>query len=112
VIVNVDERDLLAVFHIQGSVDTLSSEDLLQEFMVRIQTGRCRLVVDLSQVDYLSSAGLRSILTALKESHQEGGDLRLVAPQPRVAQILELAGLTPVLKTYGSIEEGVASFSN
>ncbi len=111
-IVSVDERGLLAVFRIEGSVDTLSSEDLTEEFLARIQRGHCRLVVDLSQVDYLSSAGLRSILTALKESHQEGGDLRLVAPQPRVEQILKLAGLDTVLKSYTSVEEGVASFSN
>jgi anti-anti-sigma factor len=98
------------VVTISGSVDALTSADLTRELIAQIEAGRQQILLDLGKVDYMSSAGLRSILAALKESRQHGGDLRIAAPQPGVAKILKMSGFNNILKVFESAAEGVESF--
>ncbi len=74
--------------------------------------GHSRIVLDLSGVSEMSSAGLRVIISAAKllRNERTGGDLRLVAPGERVVQVLELAGLQSVLRVYRSSDQAIASF--
>lgn len=71
----------------------------------------CRVVIDLSGVSDMSSAGLRVIISAAKRfRRRDGGDLCLAAPSKRVVDVLDLAGLLPVLCVHGTREEAIASF--
>jgi len=57
-------------------------------------------IVDLSNLEYISSAGLRAILAALKRANASGGKLVLAAPRPSVVEVFEISGfitLAPVL---------------
>ena len=99
------------VVSISGSVDALTAQEVTSYLSSKIAGGQHHLVLDLGQVDYMSSAGLRAILSALKESRQEGGDLRLAAAQPGVEKILKLSGFTNILKSFPSVDEAVQSFS-
>jgi anti-sigma B factor antagonist len=76
-----------------------------------VEAGWNRLILDLSQVDFMSSAGLRAIVTILKECRQRGGDLRLVGPNAAISRILEMTGFSDVMQIYGNIEQAVASFT-
>jgi anti-sigma B factor antagonist len=64
----------------------------------------------LSQVGYMSSAGLRALLAALKEARQQKGDFRLAAVQDNVRQVLEMSGFTGIFQVFATVEEAVASF--
>lgn len=108
--ITVDERNGVSVVSVAGSVDALTADTLLDSFQQQLQKGSGRLVADLEQVDYASSAGLRTILVALKESRQQGGDLRLAAVQKGVYRVLELSGFTSILKTFDDVDAAVASF--
>ena len=59
---------------------------------------RVHLVCDFKDVNYTSSAGLRSLLGALKESRRLGGDLRMAAVQPSVLRVLSLSGFASIIK--------------
>ena len=76
-----------------------------------IQHGTNQLVADLSQVEFMSSAGLRAILVALREARQNGGDLRLAAAQPGVEKTLKMSGFTSIMKAYPSVGEALSSFT-
>ena len=110
--ISIEERDHTTVVSIAGSVDALTSADLTRELIAQIEAGRQQLLMDLGQVDYMSSAGLRSILASLKESRQRGGDLRLAAAQPGVAKILKMSGFNNILKAFSSVDEGIKSFES
>ena len=73
--------------------------------------GNVKLVAELSKVSYTSSAGLRVLLGATKDSRSKGGDLRLAGVQPNVLKVLELSGFTSILKVLDSLEEAVNSYS-
>jgi anti-anti-sigma factor len=100
------------VVSIVGSVDALTANQVTSFLSAQVGNGQRQLVADLSQVDFMSSAGLRAILIALKESRQQGGDLRLAAAQPRVENILKIAGLTGVLQAFPTLEKAIVSFGS
>lgn len=100
------------VLAITGSVDSLNADALTQHLAEPITRGQVRLVADFAQVDYTSSAGLRSLLATLKTCRAAGGDLRLAALQPQVARVLEIAGFTSILNIYADVDQAVNSFED
>jgi anti-anti-sigma factor len=62
-------------------------------------------------VDYTSSAGLRVLLGAIKDTRSQGGDLRLTGVQPDVLKVLNLSGFTNILKMFETVDSAIASYS-
>lgn len=104
--------DDVLVLSITGSVDSLNADQLTNAFASPIGEGRQRLVADFAQVNYTSSAGLRSLLITVKECRRAGGDLRLAALQPQVERVLSIAGFTSIMKVYTDVPSAVASFND
>ena len=100
------------VVSIVGSVDALTAGDVAHYLSAQVDSGQKQIVADLSQVDFMSSAGLRAILHALKESRQQGGDLRLAAAQPGVDHTLKVSGLASILQSFPTVDQAVASFGS
>lgn len=101
----------ITVVGIRGSVDGLTADDLMRALAERVSEGATRLVADCSALDYTSSAGLRSLLGAVKLARQHGGDLRLAAVQPPVLRVLDLSGFTSILKYYPDVQSAVVSYA-
>ena len=101
------------VVHPTGTLDRRSAPELEAALQTLTGQGHSRIVLDLSAVGEMSSAGLRVIISAAKllRSERLGGDLRLAAPSARVVQVLELAGLLPVLNVFDTDEQAIASFT-
>jgi anti-sigma B factor antagonist len=109
--VTLTQRDDTTIIKITGSVDSLNADQLSATFAPPIAEGRVRLVADFSHVNYTSSAGLRSLLAAVKESRRGGGDLRIAGLQPQVERVLTLAGFTGIIKVFADVDAAVASYS-
>ena len=107
----VEHREAATVVRIVGNVDGLTAETLLAELQARVGEGHVRLVGDLSGVQYTSSAGLRALLSVLRDARRGGGDLRLAAVHAPVLKILELSGFTSILKLYDDVDGAVASYA-
>lgn len=58
------------------------------------------IIVDLSEVTFLSSSGLRIFLLLARELHRHGGDLLLCSPRPQVAEVFQLTGFDQIFKLY------------
>jgi anti-sigma B factor antagonist len=106
------EVDEVTIVSISGSVDGLTAEGLQGALGAQIREGRTRLVADFTNVEYTSSAGLRALLSTMKEVRQRGGDFRLAAVRGEVHRVLELSGFTSILKLYGDVDAAVASYSH
>jgi anti-sigma B factor antagonist len=109
--ITVLQREGVTVVSLVGSVDGLTAGSVAQSFREQVLEGRVRLVGDLSQVSYTSSAGLRTLLETLKETRQKGGDLRLAGVRPEVRRVLDLAGFTAILKLFEDTDAAVASYA-
>lgn len=100
------------VITLAGSFDALTADQAQTFVENQFDEGHQHVVLDLGQVDFMSSAGIRVLLDVLRKSRGIGGDLRLAVAQPGVQRTLEISGLVRVLKVYPSVEEAVHSFSH
>lgn len=108
--VSISQQDAVIVVAISGSVDSLSADQLTESFVGELNAGHVKLVADFSAVNYTSSAGLRAVLAAVKESRRLGGDLRIAAVQPDVLRVLSLSGFTSIIKIYDAVAAAVSSY--
>jgi anti-anti-sigma factor len=74
--------------------------------------GQAQLVVDLAAVNYISSSGLRALLTARRQARTRGGDVFLCCLHPRVREIFEMVGFVSVFGIYASRDEAAAAFQD
>lgn len=109
--VKTEQRGQVVVVSVVGSLDALTAPELGEALQGQIRAGQTNLVADLAGVDYTSSAGLRVLLGAVKDTRASGGDLRLAAVQADVNKVLKLAGFTSIVKLFPEVEQAVASFS-
>jgi len=100
----------VTVVSVQGRVDSSTAGDLEAALQKLIEQGKSNFVLDLSGVEFLSSSGLRVLVTTLKAVRKTGGDLRLAQPSQRAADAINLAGLDVLFQSYGDREAAVASF--
>jgi anti-sigma B factor antagonist len=109
--ITVLESGLATVITIRGSIDGLTAGALSDALAEQVRNGRTRLVADFGFVEYISSAGLRALLGALKDARQQGGDFRLAAIRADVQRVLDLSGFTSILRSYKNVGAAVGSFS-
>lgn len=102
---NHGERLLLAV---SGRMDALSAGEFETECDARLAAGEKRLVVDLSGLEYISSAGLRSILASAKKIKAQGGELAFCALAGIVAEVFAVSGFAKLLPVFPTREEALA----
>lgn len=95
---------------VSGRVDSSTSPDLEAALEERMAEGRYNLVVDLSEVSYLSSAGLRTLVSALRNCKKKGGDVRIASPSERVSEVMSLAGLDSLFTSYDDVTVAVGSY--
>jgi anti-sigma B factor antagonist len=108
--ISTSELKRVTLFDIRGRIDSTNAAELGDALNAAIDAGRTQIVLDLSNVEYMSSAGLRELVTARKKVKRGTGDLRLASPSPRVLEVLELAGLDSIFEIYSNQVEAVGSF--
>jgi anti-sigma B factor antagonist len=108
--IQTSELKRVSLFEVSGRIDSTNATQLGDALSAAIDAGRTQIVLDLSRVEYMSSAGLRELVTALKKVKRGTGDLRLCEPSERVNEVLELAGLDSIFEIYPNQVEAVGSF--
>jgi anti-sigma B factor antagonist len=108
---NIETRELkhVSVVKISGRVDSATAPQVEAALHDLIDSGRHQVVLDLQGVEYMSSAGLRVLVTMLKAAQKSGGDLKLAQPSVRVKEVLDLSGLTPVFNVYDDVVGAVGA---
>ncbi len=109
--ISVQQSDQISIVSIAGSIDALTADQITGCIDEQISSGEKHLVLDLSEVEFMSSAGLRAILGALKETRRKGGDLYLAGAQVGVDRVLKMSGFSKILKTYDSVDNALAQFN-
>jgi len=100
----------VSVMSVTGRVDSATAPDLENALKKLVEADKTQIVLDLKNVEYMSSAGLRAMVSTLKAVKRVNGDLRLANPSPRVEEVLRLAGLTSIFSIHPTPDEAVASF--
>jgi anti-sigma B factor antagonist len=100
--------DLLSV---QGKVDSYTAPDLTKAIEALNDKGQYKIVLDLANLEYMSSAGFRALLLGQRNCKRYNrGEIVLAAVPKRILDALELTGFTPLFKIFGDVTSAVGSF--
>lgn len=112
--INVEAMKRVTLVSVAGRVDSSNAAELDNSLKEIMDGGTYNIVLNLSEVSYMSSAGLRALVSALRECKKHRGDVRLSEPSERVAEVLDLAGLTvaeaPLFQVYADNVAAIGSF--
>lgn len=92
---------------VSGKLDTTSAKKFEEKVLSRIDSGDRRLVIDLAQLDYISSAGLRVLIVAGKRLSGANGKIVLCSLKDPVREVFDIAGFSSIFSVYGSHDEAV-----
>ena len=105
------DNDVLIIIP-EGKVDTSTSPELENVIFENIEKGYKRIVVDMGETDYMSSAGIRVLLKAAKQLPKLNGRILLANTNDRVQDVLNVSGLMSLIVSWGTREEAVRSASD
>lgn len=110
--ITVAQRDQATVVSVAGSVDALTVDTLTEALKKQFEQGNLILVADLNEVEYMSSAGIRALLSMVKESRGLGGDLLLAAARGGAHRVLEMTGFMSIVKVFSDVDAALASLDS
>ena len=106
----VTQNNNSTIVAVTGTVDALTAPDLAKILVNEIAEGNVNLIVDLIGVEFMSSAGLRTLLGGVKEARSNGGDLRIASTNPGIDKVLKMSGFHNIAKVFPSPAAAVSSF--
>ena len=92
------------VVSVKGRMDAVSSPEFEKEMTVLLAEGNNVLILDLVALDYISSAGLRVILTITKKLKEKDGKLFIAGIKGMVKEVFEISGFRSVIPIVDSVE--------
>ena len=103
--------DVLVV-DIGGKLDTNSSGDASDQLVKIVQGDIKQIVLNLDKLDYVSSAGLRVLLSTNKQLQSTSGLLRICNLNEVVKEIFDISGFSSIFSVYGTESEAFSDFRN
>lgn len=109
---NITERleNDVTVFIVDGRIDSVGAVDLDLALQEAITAERYKLILDLGDVRYINSSGLRTLADILTQAQSNKGDLKLVNLNPKVKRVFEIIGFDNFFAIYPTLEEALAHF--
>lgn len=103
-------RNHISIIKVGGYIDTTTSSELERALDSLLKQGRFFIIIDLGNVDYISSAGWGIFISEIKSIRENGGDLKLVRMVPDVYEIFELLEFHHILDVYDTVDEAINKF--
>lgn len=107
--VNIETKKDIVYITIQGSVDSNTAGNLQAQIMEKLSDAH-KVIMDLSAVDYLSSAGLRVLLMLYRQLNGNGGKVLLVGVSDEICDIMSMTGFINFFELYHTLEEAEIYF--
>ena len=106
--INQKESEGTPIFAIAGRLDSVTAPEL-ETVLEEVASGH--LVLDLGALEYISSAGLRVILSSAKRQRGTGGDLHIARLQEGVGKVFEISGFDTIFNIYDSEDAAIQAAS-
>ena len=102
------KKDNVVILEPVGRIDTNTSSEFELKIVALLDAGEKKFVIDLENIDYISSAGLRVLLMAGKKLKTIDGNLILCSMSDHIKEVFDLAGFTPIFSISPSRSEATA----
>jgi anti-sigma B factor antagonist len=104
-----DKKGDIVILALSGKLDASTSKTFEDKLLADIDSGGQRFVIDLAQLEYVSSSGLRVLLVAAKRLTSSKGKIVLCSLKDHIRHVFDLAGFSSILTIFGSRDEALKS---
>jgi len=94
----------------EGKLDTNTCTNAEGHLKKTLDDGSKKLLIDLTKLDFVSSAGLRVLLSMAKRLESDGGALRICGLNETVSEIFEISGFDTILSVFATNEDALTGF--
>jgi anti-sigma B factor antagonist len=105
-----DEKGEIKYLTLRGRIDTNTSTELEQKITDLLDTGSQKILINLGEIDFISSAGLRVLLATAKKLNSSSGELRICSLNEVTEEIFEVSGFSSILNVFKTPEEALEGF--
>ena len=105
--INTRTEQSAVVVSIKGRVDTVTAPELERCLSEEIDRGENLLILNMTDLDYISSAGLRVVLLTAKKLKVKQGDILLSGLQGVVKEVFEISGFSTIFKIFDTEEDAL-----
>lgn len=108
------QRDSLEIskIKIDGYLDSSTFPKLQEHLAQMVAQDRVRLILDLADLDYISSAGLGVLMGMLREVREKGGDLKIVNMSEKIERVFNLLGFSRIMRLYSDEAAAIQDFAS
>ena len=103
--ITLSQKNQFNVLAVSGRLDALTAPAFELEVRKLLDAGACSVIVDLTDLVFVSSAGLRGILTLAKSLRAVSGEVRFAGLQPAVQEVFAISGFTSLFTLYPTVAE-------
>lgn len=107
-LISHEKIDAALVVSIAGQVNSANAAGLETQLLELMEDDACQWVVDLSRLDYISSAGLRVALMLAKCIRERNGQLVLCGMRPHIYEVFDISGFLAILTVFDTREQALA----
>lgn len=100
----------VSLLKVSGYLDTTTASELENALYGLIEKQEIKIVIDLSGVNYISSAGWGIFIGEIKEVRHKGGDIKLSGMTGDVYEVFQLLEFNSILEAYETADEAISSF--
>lgn len=104
------EQDGVTIFSLDGRVDSEGAVDLDLALQTATSEGKYKLVLEMSEVRYINSAGLRTLADILTQVKEQNGNLKLVNLNPKVRRVFQIIGFDKFFDIHDTVDDAVTAF--
>ncbi len=111
--ITVKEIKQIELITIQGRVDSVEASHLEQALQAANHRGKYKLVIDMSQLEYMSSAGFRALAAAQRNNKRhKGGEVMLAQVPDHLREALEMIGFSEYFKIFDNVTSALEFAAN
>ena len=110
--ISIEEKSAkLTVISLAGRMDAGNAGEFNEAFAAVLEKRPASLIINLGGLQYISSAGLRSVLTLIKAAKTAGTTLKFCAMQPMVADVFKVSGFSAMLSIFDTLDAALSGES-
>ena len=94
----------IRLIKLSGKLDIIGTGEIETKFTGYCAGDKVRVIVDLSEVDFLASIGIRLLVLTAKSIASRNGKMTLLNPNPEVQSVLEITGIPAIIPIYSHLE--------
>ncbi len=104
------DHDQVKIVYIPGQMDTNTSPDVQNQLTQLINAGATRMLINLEDLNYISSAGLRVLLSTAKQLKSCSGELRICSLNEMAQEVFDISGFNNILNVFKTEEDALTDF--